>query len=193
MWQSLYLDHVISNVYAKCYQNIPKGSRDRASFTFSFLEFEPRQTSTNPNLTISWATPYQYHCVCKISAHYSSQFNKYGIFHFFRIWNSAKPRPMKNDNSQSLRLDFVNIIVYAKVYQNIPNGLRVIDILRELSRDKIFTNRLVTQFSRTVRWHNQMFDYRAHSVSQPSVSVDFRRVVQQLCYLPPSQSNQLKL
>ena len=40
-WQSLCLDHVSSNVYAKFYQNIPKGSRDRASFTFS--EFEPRQ------------------------------------------------------------------------------------------------------------------------------------------------------
>ena len=35
------LDHVNSNGYAKIYQNIPKGSRDRASFTFS--EFEPRQ------------------------------------------------------------------------------------------------------------------------------------------------------
>ena len=38
-------DLVSSNVYAKCYQNIPKGSRDRASFTFS--EFEPRQILDN--------------------------------------------------------------------------------------------------------------------------------------------------
>ena len=45
-WQSLCLDHVDINGYAKCYQNIPKGPRDRASFTFS--EFESRQ-----NLDIS--------------------------------------------------------------------------------------------------------------------------------------------
>ena len=38
---TLCLDHVNSNGYAKFYQNIPKGSRDRAGFTFS--EFEPRQ------------------------------------------------------------------------------------------------------------------------------------------------------
>ena len=43
---------------------------------------------------------------------------------FFRIWNSAKPRPMKNVISQSLGLDLVNINVYAKVYQNIPLGSR---------------------------------------------------------------------
>ena len=43
-----------------------------------------------------------------------------GHFHFFRIWSSAKPRPMKNVISQSLGLDLVNINVYAKVYPNIP-------------------------------------------------------------------------
>ena len=41
-----------------------------------------------------------------------------GPFHFFRIWSSAKPRPMKNDISQSLGLDLDNINVYAEVYQN---------------------------------------------------------------------------
>ena len=43
---------------------------------------------------------------------------------FFRIWSSAKPRPMKNVISQSLGLDLVNINVYAKVYQNIPLSSR---------------------------------------------------------------------
>ena len=42
-----------------------------------------------------------------------------GHFHFFRIWSSAKPRPIKYVSSQSLGLDLVNINVYAKVYQNI--------------------------------------------------------------------------
>ena len=43
---------------------------------------------------------------------------------FSRIWSSAKPRPMKNDISQSLGLDLDNINVYAEVYQNIPLSSR---------------------------------------------------------------------
>ena len=43
---------------------------------------------------------------------------------FFRIWNSAKTRSMKNDISQSLGLDLVNMNVYAGVYQNIPLNSR---------------------------------------------------------------------
>ena len=39
--QSLWLDLVNINVYAKVYKNIPLSSRDRATFIFS--EFEPRQ------------------------------------------------------------------------------------------------------------------------------------------------------
>ena len=47
-----------------------------------------------------------------------------GHYHFFRIWSSAKPRPMKNVFSQSIGLDLVNINVYTTVYQNIPLSLR---------------------------------------------------------------------
>ena len=93
-----------------------------------------------------------------------------GLFSlFFRIWRSAKPRPMINVILQPLGLDVVNINAYAKFYQNIPHGL-------ELST--FFTNSPVTKSSQTVRWQNQMFDYRAHYESQPSVSGDFLRVVQ---------------
>ena len=35
-----------------------------------------------------------------------------------------KPRPNRNDISQSLGLDLININVYAEVYQNIPLGSR---------------------------------------------------------------------
>ena len=77
MSQSLGLDLVYINVYAKVYQNIPLSLRDRAIFTF------------------------------------------------FRIWRSAKPRPMINVILQFFELDLVNINVSAKFYQNIPNGLRV--------------------------------------------------------------------
>ena len=47
------------------------------------------------------------------------------IFHFFRIWHSAKPRPMINVILQFLGLDLFNIKLSAQFYQNIPSGLRV--------------------------------------------------------------------
>ena len=47
--QSLGLDLVNINVYAKVYPNIPLSSRDRAIFTFS--EFEPRQRLGQTQMT----------------------------------------------------------------------------------------------------------------------------------------------
>ena len=47
--QSLGLDLVNVNVYAKVYQNIPLSLRDRAIFTFS--EFEPRQRLGQSQMT----------------------------------------------------------------------------------------------------------------------------------------------
>ena len=47
--QSLGLDLVNINVYAKVYQNIPLCLRDRSSFTFS--EFEPRQLLSQSQMT----------------------------------------------------------------------------------------------------------------------------------------------
>ena len=91
-----------------------------------FQDLNFGKTSTNPkcHLTSSLATSRQYQCVCKFSSQYSSQFKRLGNFHFFRIWSSAKPRPIKHVSSQSLGLDFVNINVYANVYQNIPLSSR---------------------------------------------------------------------
>ena len=94
--QFFELDLVNINVYAEVYQNSPLSSRDKAIFTFS--EFGARPDF----ITI-------FHSVQEI-----------GPFSRLRIWNSAKPRPMKNVISQSLGLDLVNINVYAEVYQNIP-------------------------------------------------------------------------
>ena len=71
--------------------------------------------------------------------------------------------------SQSLWLDVVDINAYARFYQNIPNGLRVIDIFHEQAGDKIFTNCPLTKSN---------VNYMALYKSQPSVSVDFLRVVQ---------------
>ena len=52
---------------------------------------------------------------------------------------------MINVISQYFGLDIVNINAYAKFYQNITNGLRVIDIFHKQARDKIFTNCPVTK------------------------------------------------
>ena len=107
-----------------------------------------------------------------------------GPFSLFRIWSSATPRPIPNDVWQSLGLHLVNINAFAKFYQNILNGLSVIDIFHEQAGDKNFTNSLRAKSSQTVRWQNQMFDYRALYEIQLQVSVDFLRVVQFLvCYL----------
>ena len=68
---------------------------------------------------------------------------------------------------QSIGLDFVNINVYANIYHNIPNGLIVVCIFRELSAA-----------SRTDRGPTSVII--GHTESQPStsLSVDFLRVVQ---------------
>ena len=91
---------------------------------FQNLELGKASTDLKCHLSISWGASCQYQCVCKISTQYSSQFKRQGHFHFFRIWSSAKPRPIKNVCSQSLGLDLVNINVNAKVYQNIPFSSR---------------------------------------------------------------------
>ena len=113
-----------------CLQNFIKYSKRFKSWFKSKVSFFQNlnlsKSSANPkcHLTISWATSCQYQCVCNISSQYSTQFKRYGPFHFFRIWSSAKPRLMKNVISQSLGLDLVNINVYTKVYQNIPLSSR---------------------------------------------------------------------
>ena len=83
-----------------------------------------------------------YQCVCKISSQYSTQFKRQGHFHFFRILSSAKPRPMKNDISQSLGLDLDNINVYAEVYQYIPlvQEIRPFSLFQNLALGKASTN-----------------------------------------------------
>ena len=63
------------------------------------------------------------------------------IFIFFRIWHSAKPRPMINVILQFLGLDLFKIKLFAKFYQNIPNGLRVkFHFFQNLNLGKTSTN-----------------------------------------------------
>ena len=76
---------------------------------------------------------------------------------------------------QPLGLEFVNINVCAKVYQSIPNGVRVMGIFRSLSG-----NTQLHKLNRDSLLHKMyQGNYSSHSESQPSVSllVDFLWVI----------------
>ena len=118
---------------------------------FQNLDLGKASTDEKCHFAISWARSYQYQCLRKSLSKYSTKFKRYGYFHFFRIWASATPRPIPNDIWQSLGLYLVNINAYAKFYQHIPNGLRVIDILHEQAGVKIFTNTPASKFSQICR------------------------------------------
>ena len=72
-WQSLCLDHVNSNGYAKFYQNIPKGSRDRASFTF-FRIWTLAKPRPNPNII------WQFHWLHLVNINVYAEFH-HSILH----------------------------------------------------------------------------------------------------------------
>ena len=93
--QFLELDLFNIKLSAKFYQNIPNDLI--VNFHF-FSEFEPRQNLDQSQMSFDYLMGYIlsiYQCVCKIPLQYSTQFKRQGHFHFFRIWSSAKPRPMK--------------------------------------------------------------------------------------------------
>ena len=116
--QFLGLDLFNIKLSAKFNQNIPNGLIVNFHF-FQNLNLGKTLTNLKCHLTISWAT------ICQYTNLYAKLHHNIPLshFHFFRIWSSAKTRPMKNDISQS-RLDLDNINVYAEVYQNIPLSSR---------------------------------------------------------------------
>ena len=158
---------------------------------FQYLALGKASTDDKCNFAVPWARYCQYQCVCQILSKYSKRFKSWislflkfvprqnlgqsqmsfdylmgyimsiSMYHntppssrdrAIFTFSEFEPRPIPNDTWQSLGLHLVNINAYAKFYQNIPNGL-------ELST--FFRNRSVTKSSQTVRWQNQMFDYRA--------------------------------
>ena len=173
--QFFELDLVNVNVSAKFYQNIPNGLRVKSSL---FTEFELRQNLDLSQMSFDYLMGLHHvniNVYAKFHHNIPLSSRDRAIFTFFRIWASATPRPIPNDILLSLGLHLVNINAYAKCYQNIPNGLRVIDIFHEQAGVKIFTNTPASKFSQTVRWQNQMLDYRAPYEIQLQVSVDFLR------------------
>ena len=115
------LDLVNINVSAKFYQNIANFLRIKFHL---FSEFGPRQNLDQSQMSFDYLMSY----IMSISM---CMQNFIIIFHsvqetesFSLFQNLELGRPMKNVISQSLGLDFVNINVYAKVYQNIPLSSR---------------------------------------------------------------------
>ena len=72
-------------------------------------------------------------------------FQEIGPFSLFQNLELGKASTDNKCHFATVGLDLVNINVYPKVYQNIPNGLRVMDIFHFLTGDKIFTNCPVTK------------------------------------------------
>ena len=67
---------------------------------FQNLELGKGSSDKKCQFAISWARPCQYQCLRKSLSKYSTQ---------FKIWHSAKPRPMINVILQFLWLDLLNI------------------------------------------------------------------------------------
>ena len=108
---------------------------------FQNLELGKASTDKKCHFAISWARSCQYQCLWKSLSKYSTQFKRQDHFQFFRIWHSAKPRPMINVILQFLGLDLFNIKLSAKFYQNIPNSLIVnFDFFQNLNLGKTSTN-----------------------------------------------------
>ena len=138
--------------FIKLYQNV-----QRIGPVSPFSEFEPRQNLDQSQM------PFDYLMGCILSVSMCMQifittfhsvqeiglfspFSKFikifhsvqeiGLFSLFQNLNLGKHRPIQNDIWQFRGLHLVNINGYAGLYQNIPNGLRVIDIFHEKAGDK---------------------------------------------------------
>ena len=90
-----------------------------------FQNLDLGKTSTNEkcHFAISWARSCQYQCLRNSLSKYSTQFKRYGHFHFFRIWRSAKHRPMVTVIFQFLELNLVNInVIFVLEFYGLVNN-----------------------------------------------------------------------
>ena len=127
---------------------------------FQNLELVKASTDKKCQFTISWARSYQYQCLRKCLLKYSTQFKRPGHFHLFKIWHSAKTRPIINVTGQFLWLDLFNTLLSTKFCQNIPNGLRVnFHFFQNLNLGKTSTNpkcHLTISWATTCQYTNVM-------------------------------------
>ena len=120
-----------SNVYAKLYQNIPKGSRDRFIFwIWTSAKLRPTTNGIWQSLGLHLVhinTHANFHHNIPLGSRDRAifTFSEFGARHIFDRW----------------WLSFCNILGYIlsismcmqKFIKNIPNSLRVVSIFRELS------------------------------------------------------------
>ena len=113
-----------------------------------FSEFEPRQNLSLSQISFDNLIGYILSISMCMQNFITIFFTVLEIdhFHFFRIWSSAKPQPIKNVSSQFLRLDLVNINVYAKVYQTIHS-------VQEIEPFSLFQNLALSKASTDDKCH----------------------------------------
>ena len=109
--QSLGLDLVNINVYAKVYQNIPLSSRDRAIFTFS--EFGTRQSLTDDKC--HFANPCARSFNIKLSAKFYQNIPNGLIVNFYFFQNLNLGRSSTNPKCQ-LPISWATSCKYTNVY-----------------------------------------------------------------------------
>ena len=107
--QSLGLDLVNINVYAKVYQNIPLSSRDGLFSLFQNLSLGIASANPKWHLTISWATSCQYHCICNNLSKYSKRFKSYR--HFSRTGRRQNLHKRWRQNFHKLSGDKIKCLI----------------------------------------------------------------------------------
>ena len=112
------------NVYAKVYQNIPLGSRDRAIFTFS--EFGTRQSSTDDKFILQFLGLVLFNIKWSVKFYQNSPNGLIVNFHFF-FQNLNLGKTSTNPKchltiSWATSCQYIN--VYAKFHYNIPLSSR---------------------------------------------------------------------
>ena len=115
---------------------------------FQNLELGKAWTKEKCNFAISWARSGQYQCLRNSLSKYTTLFKRDGHFPFFKIWRSAKPRPMIKVILQFLGLDLFNIKLSAKFSERFNSQFSL--FFRILNLDKTSTNpkcHLITSWS----------------------------------------------
>ena len=163
----------------KFYQNIPHGRRDRTSFPFS--EFGHRQ-SLDQDRSVSL---FKYSDLGeKLSMSMCLQ-NFIKLFHMvqeigpvllFQNSDLGKASTKINGIWQYLGLDHVNIIVFAKFDQNIPNGSGVMASFANWQRTDYFGHRNCKLKQRAIIVHRPKVDLLCQPSYYGSCSFDCCRM-----------------
>ena len=145
IWQSLYLDLVNINVYAKFDQNIPKSSRDRASFTFFriWISAKPRSTTNDSDNPLDWILS-----ISMCLRDFITIFHSVQEVWSFSLFQNLDLGIASTDDKCHFTIPLARSCQYQCVtqfYQNIPNGSRFMNIFRKL----IWNGHTTSQTERT--------------------------------------------